>query len=252
MTRLEEYGGCLTFVTVSDTGADHLARQVPNQDAASFLRMGEDFALAVSDGVGSCSRAELGAAYAVKACITVLRQLKSKKLPFEDEAVIHALTTAWHASIAGGNADDYCATLKAVFKLGSLAKAVSVGDGFVALTSDGLQLVSSKDETLFANETNCLHARIQAGDFWIADFPIDTDKPYAVLCCTDGVANGLLPGTEVSLTEEIERELSGKELAVALGELLKDISNYCFDDKTVGVVKYECGNEKSHWCDGSG
>lgn len=238
MTVREERFGDFTLVTVSDTGADHLARRVPNQDAAAFRRMGEDFVLAVSDGVGSCSLAGLGANYAVSACVKVLEGIKKQSVPFENGPMLHVLLENWRTFIRNGEPDDYCATLQAVFRLGGVVKVLSVGDGFTVLTSGGVRLLSPVDETDFLNETKCLNARIRPEDFWTADFFLDTNQPFVFLCCTDGVANGLIPGTEVSLAEEIERKIPASELAGALREFLADISNYCSDDKTVGVVKY--------------
>ena len=56
ITSREQYGD-YTFVTVSDTGVNHNVQGIPNQDAVMFYFANDDFALAVSDGVGSCARA---------------------------------------------------------------------------------------------------------------------------------------------------------------------------------------------------
>ena len=52
ITSREQYGD-YTFVTVSDTGVNHKVQGIPNQDAVMFYFANDDFALAVSDGVGS-------------------------------------------------------------------------------------------------------------------------------------------------------------------------------------------------------
>lgn len=248
MILRQEQGDGLTLAVLSERGANHRILCLPNQDAAAFKRAGEDFVLSVSDGVGSCSRAGQGSKYAVECCVSLFEELKGGRIPFENGALVRELAAAWRARIPEGEADDYCATLKAVFKIGGMAKVVSLGDGFAALTSDGMRLLSPADETHFTNETRCLSARTQEGDFWTADFPLDTYKPYAVVCCTDGVANGLLPGTELSLVEDIEKEIAAVDLTAALRSLLEDISNYCFDDMTLGVVKYEREDGRPDGC----
>lgn len=53
ISKEENHADC-TFVVVSDTGVSHRVKGVPNQDAADYVSINGDFALAVSDGVGSC------------------------------------------------------------------------------------------------------------------------------------------------------------------------------------------------------
>lgn len=51
--------------------------------------------------------------------------------------------------------------------------------------------------------------------------------------------NSIQRGKEIELAEEIEKEIVGKTLKKSLEELVDDIADYSFDDKTIGVVKYE-------------
>lgn len=239
MISCEKHAQGLTLVTVSDIGSNHRALLLPNQDSVDFIIDGEDFVLAVSDGVGSCSKAELGSKEAVASCIRVFTLIKNRIIEFESDNVVDALINEWRVSLDHENLDDCCATLKAIFKIGQVMKAVSVGDGFIAVSSDGLNLLSPTEEMAFPNETSCLCSRIEPRDFWTGDFNLDTRKPYAAFCCTDGVANGLVTGQELNLIRDIEENTSADMLKQEIEALLEDISDYCFDDKTVGVVKYE-------------
>lgn len=239
MTSREEHAQGLTLVTVSDIGSNHRALLMQNQDSVDFIIDGEDFALAVSDGVGSCPKAELGSKEAVASCIRVFALIKNRIVEFESENVVDALINEWRVSLNHENLDDCCATLKAIFKIGQVMKAVSVGDGFIVVSSDGLNLLSPTEEMAFSNETSCLCSKIEPRDFWTSDFNLDTHKPYAALCCTDGVANGIVAGQELNLVRDIEENTSADKLKKELEALLEEISNYCFDDKTVGVIKYE-------------
>ena len=78
MTSREEHAHGLTLVTVSDIGSNHRALLMPNQDSVDFIIDGEDFVLAVSDGVGSCSKAKLGSNEAVASCIRVFALIKKE------------------------------------------------------------------------------------------------------------------------------------------------------------------------------
>lgn len=235
----EERYGNLIFVTASDIGSNHQRLGQPNQDAVASFCAGEDFVLSVSDGVGSCKKAELGSRFAVDSSVKLFREIKNGFIPFETDIITERLIELWYFSIADGNIDDYCATLKTVFKIVNQVKVLSIGDGFVGISSDGLNLISPTDETHFTNETNCLNAQSSESDFWTADFYLDTFKPYVIFCCTDGIANGILPGKEISLIQEIEKNVHVDQLRQVLEEFLSDVSNYSFDDKTIGVVKYE-------------
>ena len=239
MISHEEHARGLTLVTVSDIGSNHRALFMPNQDSVDFTINGEDFVLAVSDGVGSCSKAELGSKEAVASCVRVFTLIKNRIIEFESDNVVDALINEWRVALKHENLDDCCATLKAIFKIGQVMKVVSVGDGFIAVSSDGLNLLSPTEETAFSNETSCLCSKIEPRDFWTSNFNLDTHKPYAALCCTDGVAKGIMEGQELNLIRDIEESTRVDILKEEIEALLEDISDYCFDDKTVGVVKYE-------------
>ena len=239
MISREEHANGLTIVTLSDIGSAHRALLMPNQDSADFVIDGEDFVLAVSDGVGSCPKAKLGSKAAVASCIHVFASVKDKLLGVGSEAVADAIISEWRVLLAHEDLDDCCATLKAMFKIGQEIKVVSVGDGFIAISSAGRELVSPPEEKVFSNETNCLCSKTRPCNLWIGGFNLDVRTPYAAFCCTDGVANGIVAGQEADLVKEIEKRTSADMLKKELEGMLEEISAYCADDKTVGVVKYE-------------
>lgn len=235
----EERSGKLTLLTVSDIGSNHRDFLLPNQDAAGCCVDGDDFVLAISDGVGSCPRAEIGSHSAVSACVRVFSEIKKVAITFEDASIVDAVIKEWRSSLDNGKIDNYCATLKAVFKVGQAIKAISIGDGFIGISSEGRNLKSPIEETAFTNETNCLSSNVSVCDFWVGSFCLEEDKSYAIVCCSDGVANGIIAGQEIDLVEEIEKRIGSQDLKAELVALLAEISEYCFDDKTIGVVKYE-------------
>lgn len=239
MISCEEHANGLTIVTLSDIGSAHRALLMPNQDSADFVIDGEDFVLAVSDGVGSCPKAELGSKAAVASCIRVFTSIKNKVLDFGSDNIADAIISEWRVCLEREDPDDCCATLKAMFKIGQEIKAVSIGDGFIAISSAGYELVSPPEEGAFSNETNCLCSQTRLCDLWVGGFDLDVRTPYAAFCCTDGVANGIVAGQEADLVKEIEKRTSADMLRKELEGMLEEISAYCADDKTVGVVKYE-------------
>jgi|GEM_PF-1840472 len=242
MKAISEKHGDITVVAITDIGDNHRVMLMPNQDSIRFSFYDEDFVLAISDGVGSCSCADIGSKAAVEACIQVFTDFKLRRIPFGRDAIANALLDSWKNLLGDCAPDDCCATLKAVFKVGNSIEAISIGDGILAVTSDGIGMKSPSEEVSFTNETKCLSSRATPNDFWVADFRLDTYKSYAVMCCTDGVSNGLIEGTELKLLTDIEKSVKEDDLEAELIELIQDISEYCFDDRTIGVIKHERKN----------
>ena len=244
ISKKENHGEC-TFVVVSDIGVSHRINGVPNQDAADYVSINEDFALAVSDGVGSCKKAELGSAAAVEAVKRVFLSQQGKSLPSALTEITGQIIDEWKLLLADTNPDDCCATLKAAMKFGDKLLLLSVGDGLLAVSSSGMKCCAPTDNTLFTNQTRCLDSSIKKDDFWTAVFKLDIYVPYVVFACSDGVSNGIQEGREMDLIKEIETQITASELQSELETLLVDISDYSSDDRTVGVVKYERTNAKS-------
>ena len=244
ISKKENHADC-TFVVVSDTGVSHRVKGVPNQDAADYVSINGDFALAVSDGVGSCKKAELGSAAAVEAIKRVFLSLQDQPFPSVLTKITRRIVDEWVSLLAGANPDDCCATLKAAMKLGDKLLLISVGDGLVAVSSSGMKCCAPSENTLFTNQTQCLNSSIKEDDFWTSVFKLDIYVPYVVFACSDGVSNGIQEGREMDLIKEIETQITASELQSELETLLVDISDYSSDDRTVGVVKYERTNAKS-------
>lgn len=238
MISTMEKEGKLTYVSLTDIGVNHKKLGIPNQDAVEIEIVGDDFMVAVSDGVGSCKKAEIGAQTAVSICKRLFKDILSGKVTFDGNVIVRELVERWKQSL-DGKLSDYCATIKTVLKIGKKAALISLGDGFVAITSEGMKMISPNEENAFNNETKCLGEKVCAGDFWTRNFDIDINTSYTVMACTDGVANAIHQGDELAFVEEIERNIGSDNLETELKDFLCDISQYSYDDKTLGVVKYE-------------
>ena len=244
MISNEKYQDGLLLATVSDVGENHRILCMPNQDAAGYKCLDGDFVLAVADGVGSCSMAQKGANVAVEVCVAAFLQLKMHALDFKDQALCGFVLAEWKRNVGNEfSLNDHSTTLKAVFKLGSVVKLVSLGDGIVAVSSNGRFQISSVDERRFVNETKCLGSCTRIEDFWTSDFHLDGHTPYVVFCCTDGIANGIETGKEFSVINDIEKNIKMSDLKKELEDFTIEIGKYSFDDRTIGVVKYDVPNK---------
>jgi serine/threonine protein phosphatase PrpC len=233
----EENKDGLYVLSISDTGVSHRIAGKVNQDSVSFVVEDQDFVIVVSDGVGSCKHAEMGSRFAVDAVLKLFTEHVYKRWNTAEEFPA-LIIDEWLSAIGEDNPDDYCATLKAAIKRENQIMMISVGDGLLALTSGGMQVMAPEDHNLFSNHTFCLNSQVKATDFWINEFEVDLYVPFAIMACTDGIANGIQQGQELELVQVLE-EMSVNDLREELEKLVVNIAEYSADDRTVGVVKYE-------------
>ncbi len=246
MISEEERLGDYTFVVISDDGLNHRLNSVPNQDAVMYVVDDDDYAIAVSDGVGSCSMSDIGSKKAVETIKSIFWGLRNKELEFDQDTIVGSIIETWKTYVDDENIDNYCATLKAGIKIGNRLLLVSIGDGLLAVSSNGLHEMAPYDQDPFLNLTSCLNSNVKKSDFWLSVFKLDTYVPYVLFLCTDGVANGISEGKELELVREIEINIDNSILKEELEKMIIDISDYSSDDRSLGVVKYERDNAESN------
>lgn len=234
----------LIGISMTDIGYDHEKNKKPNQDSVCIEISKDDFIVAVSDGVGSCSKADIGSKTVVAICKQLFEEIRNNNIEFKGDNIVDEIICRWKKEF-GNECNEYCATLNAVFKYKKNGLMISLGDGFVAVTSVGMKLISPENRTAFTNETKCLNSKVTPDDFWSESFSFDTYSAFAIVACTDGVANALVKGNELDFVEEIEHIVCNDELESELTELMNDISKYSFDDRTIGVIKYERDTRQS-------
>lgn len=234
-----------TFVVISDEGLSHKLNNIPNQDSAMYEFADGDYAIAVSDGVGSCQKSDIGSKRAVEVIRELFFRLRAGDMEFDQEIVADTIIETWMKHIEDESIDDYCATLKAGIKIGNELILISIGDGLLAITSNGIEKIAPLENGQFANQTSCLNKNVKKSDFWVSVFKLDTYIPYVLFLCTDGVANGITEGQELELVCELEKNIDSSLLKEELEGLVVSISDYSTDDRTVGVVKYERKNAES-------
>ena len=245
MISEEKRIGDYIFVTISDEGLSHRLDKIPNQDAVMCEVVDEDFAIAVSDGVGSCQKADVGSKSAVESVRRIFSRLKTGKMEINQAVVAEAIIATWKEFIDNDHINDYCATLKAAIKIGNELLLISVGDGMLAVTSNGISKMAPMDEGSFVNQTFCLNKNVNYSDLWISSFMLDTYVPFVIFLCTDGVSGGIAEGEELELVRELEKNVDSSLLKEELEEFVISISDYSVDDRSVGVVKYERKNAES-------
>lgn len=246
MTVQSELNGDNWYLTLTEAGVTHQKNDTPNQDAVDFVHIGDNYALVVADGVGSCICADIGAQAAVRAVLTVFSQCIQKKttpIPLTD--VVESIVNEWRMQITDYIEDQCCTTLKCAMKLEQMLYLFSIGDGFIAFSSTSNEVISPNGQFGFTNETMCMSSRTRPSDFWVYSVELKDDDRYSLFACTDGIANGICEGDELNLVSEINVEIPSNQLCEQLKRLFHEIAKVSFDDKTLGVIKYAKRNEES-------
>ena len=213
---------------------------LPNQDAWMARCLDGGAVLAVSDGIGSCSHAEVGSR---AACRAVLEAIKGRfgrdAVSFEGlPAEIHR---RWEVHLGALDPSDCSATcLFAATHSEAGTILAQLGDGFIAgISEDGTVdlLTPDKSET-FANVTVGLASR-NAIDCW--QVTLVKDREYsALVACTDGIADDI----ESSLSNQFIQTIYEHYRDYSRGARTRDVRRWLqkwpvpghSDDKTIACV----------------
>lgn len=211
----------------SQTGSYH----PENQDAFCCIQGCDgQFALAVSDGLGSKKQSALGSAAFCRSVERLFRArsgLSAEELP----AALHGL---WLEELGGAPPAECSATgLFALWQMGVFTLG-ALGDGIAAAQLPGgqaLVLLDAKDEHFF-NETDCLATELQAEPWRIRQVQ---QCPEIVLLCTDGIE--ISPGTEETVAcflREMVQGYAGMDARAVQDDIQSWVSDWPgADDKTI-------------------
>lgn len=156
------------FFGASVIGPLHVQLAMPCQDSLAFKTIDEDFAVAaIADGLGSASKADLGADLAVKIAVeSVERAIKAapESVDIEnlakDAAIAARRALEKRAETEQCSLRDLACTLLVAITLKDAVAAAHIGDGALVIDTDsGLHLSSGPGESEYANEVTPLTSR---------------------------------------------------------------------------------------------
>lgn len=202
-------------ISTSVTGASHLLKQKPNQDAIRHYQAAQDSLtiMAVADGHGGekYTHSDFGAKFAVKAAVTVLKETFKNQDDFSlsqikrlaEEDIPKAIVRSWQEKI-----DEYClkqpalnnehkyryfgTTLLCALVLPRCIVYWQLGDGdIVRVGDDGCATrPMAADSRLLGNDTTSLCGKKPWLDFRCCFQSItDNQPPRFIMLSTDGYSN---------------------------------------------------------------
>jgi hypothetical protein len=237
-----------TIIGASAIGSAHVRKQLPCQDAFLALEYDGSFAIAVADGLGSATHADVGASAAVFAAAT--RALRSA----DDDAAVSAIEACIAArealelvaAIDGLSLRDLACTLLVAAGNEEHTGVAHIGDGaIVALCGEELHVLSPPEDSEYLNEVHPLtaadwerHVRWASCRTRADALAVFTDGcQHAALRRKNGVAEAHA-GFFVPLFDFARSGIGPDDGRAALEQLLtgRKMSEYSDDDKTLVIA----------------
>lgn len=184
-------------------GPLHVKTGIPNQDSWIVRRYKWGNVAVVSDGLGSKPHSDHGSR---AACFAVIEAAKSYQNNPNARIIdiLRLIHANWLVKIAPFSPCDCSATclfsihIKGTITLGRL------GDGMIAAfgeTENNCLILSDNKQDSFSNYTNSLQQEFKA-DLWETAI-IDSSECKAVVLCTDGISDDLMPDKQMNFAQEL-------------------------------------------------
>ncbi len=235
VTRWKSFGA-------SVRGPGHYRACIPNQD--SFIKKAGSWgnAIAVSDGVGSRPISHYGSHAACRAVINAASNWM--EINENTETLLEQIHVNWLSGVKPFSPGDCAATcLFAIRPTEGQIVIGALGDGLAGvLKTDGSYFELCEDKGYsFSNLTTALSERTTIQQWKTAI--ITQEECAAILLCTDGVADDLLPEKREGFVRHIYQQAQKTSLVTAKRNLRKMLEKWPVpkhsDDKTL-VIFYKC------------
>lgn len=221
-------------------GPGHRAAGLPNQDALLLRRFRAGFVGVVSDGIGSCPHAEVGAR---AACHAVLEAASfCFRHALADLASLPRLVQPlWERLLREYTPAECSATcLFVVAHEGDRVLVAQLGDGLIAACRGNgeVELFMPDKSESFANLTAGL-ASHQAAGLWRTSI-VPADQYCAFVLCTDGIAEDLEPAAIRAFAWEVASHYRHYARADCEREVRRWLDDWPVlghsDDKTIACI----------------
>ncbi len=224
----------------SVAGPAHIKAGVSNQD--SWLKKSYTWGnvVVVSDGLGSKPHADHGSK---QACHAVLEAAKIYQQHPQANIVdiLRLIHAHWRIKIAPFTPAECGATCLFAIQFEKTITLGRLGDGMIAVygqsTPNGFLLTDNKQDT-FTNYTYCLQQEFTP-HYW-QTATIESTKCDAIVLCTDGISEDLVPEKKISFAQELYldyKNLDSKQRGKDLKRWLNEwpVPGHS-DDKTIACL----------------
>ncbi|MDR1484878.1 MAG: protein phosphatase 2C domain-containing protein [Planctomycetaceae bacterium] len=225
------------FWSSSVAGPLHLRNGLPNQDACITQRFCWGEVVVVADGLGSKKNSDIGSKTVCESVVEAAKFVRrTKNVSYANiPQLIHAL---WRIKIGQYTTHDCATTCIFVIRFEKQFVLGQIGDGMLVGLGQSPKndfILQTNMENEFSNLTNCLGEEFHYDDWTLKIVPVD--QIIALILCTDGIADDLLPERRI----DFARELWGIYRSTPIRRIKTEIHNmltnwtvpYHTDDKTI-------------------
>jgi len=225
---------------VSVPGPMHLDLGLPNQDSwmSRHYRWGE--VVAVSDGLGSRPKSEIGSQ---AACLSVFEAAKAywKNPEAKIEDVLRLVHSHWLINIAPYDPSECSATCLFVIRTDGRCLLAQLGDGLIAACGTGCSeshLLSDSKHDSFSNFTESLGQKFRPNQWQCRTLPAEGLNSFAL--CTDGISDDLIIERQIDFAHELFRTYSKCGYQKRTWEVYRWLKDWPVpghsDDKTIACL----------------
>lgn len=221
-------------------GPLHVKTGIPNQDAWDARRYSWGNVLVVSDGLGSKAHSDFGSKAVLLAVFDAAKSYrKNPEVKIVD--ILRLIHANWLVRIAPFSPSDCSATCLFAIQIEEVITLGRLGDGMIAiygeLESNSLILDDKKQDS-FSNYTDCLEQEFNPEQWETAT--VNSHDCKAVVLCTDGISDDLLPEKQLIFVEELYSTYVDQEYEVRKTDLERWLHAWPVplhsDDKTIACL----------------
>lgn len=228
----------LSAISTSVTGPSHIEAGEACQDASGVRGWRGGWIACVADGLGSRSQSGIGAEYAVRVALQVLRRESHHQNEMRDLAT--RIYRAWLSAVGPDRANDSATTLLiAACNAQGHVRSWQLGDGMVLVQSQGQVRVLTPPRNGFGNETRAMGID-KAWSAWSTHEFVLSQPGDQVILMTDGLADDLDDRSLHNFPQALHRNLSGLSRRKAKRWLTGELTHWCTpghsDDKSVALI----------------
>lgn len=192
-------------------GPLHVKAGIPNQDSWMARKYQWGNVVVVSDGLGSKSHSDHGSKAACLAVFEAAKAYQSNpEANFDD--ILRLIHSNWLVKIAPYTSFDCSATCLFAIQMEGVITFGRLGDGMIIALGkieENHLILSDNKQDSFLNYTNSLQQEFKCSHWETAT--IDSAACSAVVLCTDGISEDLLPEMQTNFAGEIVIEYAAMQ-----------------------------------------
>jgi len=221
-------------------GPSHIRSGTANQDAWIARHYTWGNLVVVADGLGSKPHSDIGSR---SICMSVVEAAKiyQKKSQAKPNDLLRLVHSIWRINISPYSVSDCATTCLLALQIDELIILARLGDGMICIVSDEYKnnpVLSDDKQGSFSSYTDSLRQDFDAKQWEIVT--LNAEQCNAILLCTDGISDDLLPEKQQDFCKGFITEFSQQSKKTRNKSIKKMLNNWPVphhsDDKTIACL----------------